>query len=235
MHDLMLAAVTDAFRPYLGQVLAQNPPERHEPIQSQFAEHMAFLAGFCLERYPGRGGLTVDFLRGLHRACFPPNYRQAITTREGVQIWMVPGEYKAISNNVSQSHLHPGKINVFLPPEKVPEAMRQVVATLNTDLVAAIDDRQKQEAILWFVIDFLEIHPFIDANGRVACILADLLAIREGFPPYFFCSIKGAELPALTQAVELAREKRNLAPVYTMLAAHGRLNASANFALGSTT
>ena len=217
MRDLMLAAVTDAFRPYLGQVLGQTPPEQHEHLKGQFAAHMAFLADFCLERYPGRGELTVEFIRGLHRACFPPNYRQAITTREGVQIWMVPGEYKTISNNVSQSHLHPGKINVFLPPEKVGQAMEQVVVCLNASLVAAIDDRQKQEAILWFVIDFLEIHPFIDANGRVACILADLLAIREGLPPYFFHSIKDANLPALYRALELAKEQRALAPVYAML------------------
>lgn len=218
MRDLMLAAVTDAFRSYLGQVLAQNPLERHEHIQHQFVEHMAFLAGFCLEHYPGRGGLTVEFIRGLHRACFPPNYRQAVTTREGVQIWMVPGEYKTISNNVSQSHLHPGKINVFLAPEKVAQAMQQVVACLNASLVAAIDDQQKQEAILWFVIDFLEIHPFIDANGRVACILADLLAIKEGLAPYFFHSIKEKDLPALYRALELAKEKRDLAPVYAVLA-----------------
>lgn len=217
MHDLMLASVTDAFRPYLQQVLAQNSPDRHGHIQGQFAEHMAFLADFCLEHYPGRGGLTVDFIRDLHRACFPPNYRQAITTREGVQIWMVPGEYKTISNNVSQSHLHPGKINVFLSPEKVPGAMQQVVATLNTALTVAIDDRQKQEAILWFVIDFLEIHPFIDANGRVACILADLLAIMEGLAPYFFHSIKNANLSALYRALELAKEQRGLAPVHAML------------------
>lgn len=233
MPDLMLASVTDAFRPYLRQVLAQNPPEQHEHLKGQFAAHMAFLADFCLEHYPGRGGLTVDFIRSLHRACFPPNYRQAITTREGVQIWMVPGEYKTISNNVSQSHLHPGKINVFLASEKVAQAMQQVVACLNAALVEAIDDRQKQGAILWFVIDFLAIHPFIDANGRVACILTDLLAIREGLAPFLFYSIKDTEVAALTKAVELAREHRNLDPVYAILAAHGRFGASANSIVGS--
>lgn len=218
LHTLMCASVTDAFRPYLRQVLAQNPPERHEYLQGQFAEHMDFLAGFCLERYPGQGGLTVEFIRGLHRACFPPDYRQEVITREGVRIWLVPGEYKSISNNVSQSYLHPGKTTVFLPPEQVAPAMAQVVETLNTTLMAATTDQQKEDAILWFVIDLLAIHPFVDANGRVACILADLLAIREGLAPYLFHSIKDADLPALYRALELAKEQRELAPVYAMLA-----------------
>lgn len=233
LHALMLASVTDAFRPYLRQVLAQNPPERHAHLQGQFAEHMDFLAGFCLERYPGRGRLTVEFIRGLHRACFPPDYRQAITTREGVQIWLVPGEYKSISNNFSQSYLHPGRTNLFTPPEEVAQAMEQVVERLNTALMAATTDRQKEETILWFVIDLLAIHPFVDANGRVACILADLLAIREGLVPFLFYNIKDTEVAALTRAVELAREHRNLNPVYAILAAHGRSGTSVNSTVGS--
>lgn len=217
LHILLRASVSDAFRPYLRQVLEQNPPERHERTTGQFAEHMAFLADFCLERYPGRGELTVEFIRGLHRACFPPDYRQPVVTREGVQIWLVPGEYKQGSNNVCESHLHPGKINIFTPPGQVVQAMQQVVDALNAALMAATTDRQKEDAILWFVIDFLAIHPFVDANGRVACILADLLAIREGLPPYLFHTIKEADLPALYRALEMARATRELSPLHAIL------------------
>lgn len=215
----MRRACEDAFRPYLRQVLEQNPPERHAEIESQFAAHMDFLADFCLRGYPGAGGLTVEFIKGLHRAMFPPDYRQEITTRDGHKIWMVPGEFKTVSNNVCDSHLHPGKVNVFLPADQVPAALQARVARINVELAGAADRERTRDAILWFALDFAAIHPFVDSNGRVACILADLLAIREGLPAFHFSSIKSRDKVGLTRAVELARETHDLAPVHALLAA----------------
>lgn len=216
-------ACEDAFLPYLRQVLEQNPPERHAGIKEQFAAHMDFLADFCLRGYPGAGGLTVEFIKGLHRAMFPPNYRQEVTTRDGQKIWMVPGEYKSISNNVGDSYLRPGEVNVFLVPEKVAEAMIRIVGELNAALLAGGDVRHQQDAILHFVLDFLGIHPFVDANGRMACILADLLAIRAWLPPFFFHAIKARDLPGLYRAVEQAQANRDLAPVHEILQARDRV------------
>ena len=219
MRNLVVAAIEDAFRPYLAQVLAQNQDvTQHAHLKSQFAAHMDFLADFCLRGYAGSGLLTTDFIRGLHRAMFPPDYQQEVITREGVRLWMRPGEYKSISNNVCESYLYPGQTTVFLAPEQVPLAMEQVVSTLNTRLPVAENERQKQDAILWFVLSVSAIHPFVDANGRVNCILADLLAIREGLPPFYFHSIKTKDLPALYRAVELAQRDRNLTPVREVLA-----------------
>jgi len=221
MRNLILSAIQDAFRPYLAQVLAQNPEAQHAYLQSQFAAHMAFLADFCLAGYSGAGSLTTDFIRGLHRAMFPPDYRQEVITRDGQKIWMLPGEYKSISNNVCESYLQPGKTVVFLAPEQVPSAMAQAVNTLNVALLAANDARRKQDAILWFALGFSAIHPFVDANGRTACILADLLAIREGLPPFYFHSIKTKDQPALYRAVQLAQRDRDLTPVREVLAQLG--------------
>lgn len=218
----MRRACEDAFRPYLRQVLEQNLPERHAEIDGQFAAHMDFLADFCLRGYPGAGGLTVEFIKGLHRAMFPPDYRQEVTTRDGRKIWMMPGEYKSISNNVGDSYLRPGEVNVFLAPEKVPATMICVVGELNTALQAGGDARRRQDAILHFVLDFLGIHPFVDANGRMACILADMLAIRAGLPPFHFHAIKTRDLPGLYRAVEQAQANRDLAPVHEILQARGR-------------
>lgn len=221
MRNLIFSAVEDAFRPYLARVLAQNPEAQHAHLQSQFAAHMAFLADFCLAGYSGAGSLTTDFIRGLHRAMFPPDYRQEVITREGLRIWMLPGEYKSISNNVCESYLQPGQTTVFLVPEQVPSAMAQIVAALNAALLAANGEKQKQDAILWFVLGFSAIHPFVDANGRVNCILADLLAIREGLPPFYFHSIKTKDQPALYRAVQLAQRNRDLAPIREVLALLG--------------
>lgn len=219
-------ACEDAFLPYLRQVLEQNPPERHAGIKEQFAAHMDFLADFCLRGYPGAGGLTVEFIKGLHRAMFPPGYRQEITTRDGHKIWMVPGEFKTVSNNVCDSYLHPGKVNVFLPAEQVPAALQARVARINAELADAADGEKTRDAILWFALDFAAIHPFVDSNGRVACILADLLAIRTGLPAFRFTAIKSADRAGLMRAVELAQEQRDLQPVRAMLAAHGRKDAA---------
>lgn len=221
LRAAMLAAVEDAFLPYLRQVLAQNPPAQHAQLRSQFAEHMAFLADFCLRGYPGAGGLTVEFIKGLHRAMFPPGYRQEVTTRDGQKIWMVPGEFKSVSNNVCDSYLHPGQVNVFLPAEQVPAAMENLVAEVNTVLSGSADNARIKDAILFFAVDFAAIHPFVDSNGRVACILADLLAIRAGLPAFHFTAIKLRDKAALTRAVEHSLECRDLAPLSDILAKHG--------------
>ncbi|MFZ3019059.1 MAG: Fic family protein [Gallionella sp.] len=220
LHDQMRLACEDAFLPYLRQVLEQNSPDRHAQIKGQFAEHMGFLADFCLRGYSGAGGLTVEFIKGLHRAMFPPDYRQEIVTRDGHKIWMVPGEFKSVSNNVCDSHLHPGKVTVFLPAEQVPAAMQTLMARINAELADAADRERSRDAILWFALDFAVIHPFVDSNGRVACILADLLAIRAGLPAFHFSSIKSRDKVGLIRAVELVRETRNLTALNEMLAGY---------------
>lgn len=223
LHVQLHEAVRDAFAPYLKQVLEQNPPERHALLRTQFAEHMDFLTDFCLRGYPGTGRLTVEFIKGLHRAMFPPGYRQEITTRDGHKVWMVPGEFKTVSNNVCDSHLHPGKVNVFLPAEQVPAAMQARVARINAELAAVVDREKTRDTILWFALDFAAIHPFVDSNGRVACILADLLALRAGLPAFHFTAIKSADRAGLVRACELALEQRDLQPVRAILATHDRL------------
>jgi len=39
---------------------------------------------------------------------------------------------------------------------------------------------------LQFIIDFLIIHPFGDENGRVACMLADLMLVKKNIKPVHF-------------------------------------------------
>lgn len=177
---------------------------------------MVVLADFCMDGYSGRGTLTTDFILGLHKALFPRDYKQTKTTAQGETVWMVPGEYKHISNS-GDSYLEPGGVCAFIAPEHVPETMMQVVSTLNAALSAATDRGKRRDAIFAFVIDFLMIHPFGDANGRIAFLLADLLAIREGLPPFDFQRIKGMDLPALYRAIELAQRKRDLTPLYEVI------------------
>lgn len=220
MRELIIFAMRDACLPYLVKVLARNAPEKHAQIKSMFETHMAFLADYCLAGYGGRGTLTEAFICGLHKTLFPSDYKQTMKTPESEEVWMVPGEYKRISNS-GESYLYPDRIIVFIAPEDVLETMAKVVNTLNTALATATDEQQIRDAIFFFVVDFLAIHPFGDANGRIAYMLADLLAIKEDLSAFFLTSIKDNDLPIFYRALELVREKRDLTPFYEVLERYG--------------
>lgn len=221
LHIQLHEAVKDAFAPYLKRVLEQNPPEQHAPLRAQFAEHMDFLANFCLRGYPGAGRLTVDFIKGLHRAMFPPNFKRSVTTREGTIVWMIPGEFKTVSDNVAESYLNPGKTNVFTAANAVPQAMARLTADLNRKLAENEDRSLKTEAILAFMDDFFQIHPFVDGNGRVAFALADLLAAREDIALFRFGRIKQYDDIALVRALETHRASGALDAIYHLLTEYG--------------
>lgn len=217
MRDLIVSAMRDACIPYLKQVLARTPEDKHSNITSLFETHMAYLADYCMAGYGGRGTLTEAFICGLHKALFPRDYKQALmTTPEGEVVYMVPGEYKRISNS-GGSYVYPDRIIVFIAPEDVPETMAKAVKTLNAALAAAIDEREKRDAILFFIVDFLAIHPFGDANGRVAYMLADLLAIREGLLAFFFARAKENDRHGFDRALELTQQQRDLSSLHKIL------------------
>jgi len=216
----MHLACDDVFRPYLRQMLEQNPTEHYAEIERIYAELMAFLVDFCLRGYTGSGRLTVEFIKGLHRAMFPPGYRREITSLEGDKIWIVPGEFKTF-NNAANSHLKPGNVNMFLFAQQVSNAMEQSVALVNSQLDSNLPMKEKADAILTFMDNFLFIHPFPDANGRVAFVLADLLAIRAELPPFRIGKIKHHDDISLVRAMELRRASQSLDALYRLLADHG--------------
>jgi len=217
MRELIISAMRDACLPYLVKVLARSPEDKHPGINSLFDAHMIFLADYCLVGYGGRGTLTEAFICGLHKSLFPHDYKQTLMmTPEGETVYMVPGEYKRF-NNEGDSSLCSNRVYVFIPPEDVQETMAKAVNVLNAALIAATDERKKRDAILLFILDFFRIHPFSDANGRVAYMLADLLAIKEDLPAFSFHRIKEKDLQALYRAVELACVARDLAPLYEVL------------------
>lgn len=217
MRELIISAMRDACFFHLTKVLARAPEDKHPGINSSFDAHMVFLADYCIAGYGGRGTLTEAFICGLHKALFPRDYKQALmTTPEGEVVYMVPGEYKRF-NNGGDSSLHPNQYNMCLAPEDVQETMAKAVSGVNAALIAATDGKLKRDAILIFIVDFFMIHPFADANGRVAYMLVDLLAIREGLPVFFFTSIKEKDLPTFYRALELVIETRDLTPLYGAL------------------
>ncbi len=222
MRNLFLAALEDASRPYLQALMAQTPREKHAVVLGQAQQHRDRLADFCLDAYPGAGALTSDFICALHRALFPGERPQELLSDDGRPMHMVPGTYKSFSNNSHQSSLTPGQLTAFISPDQVPLAMEKIVDILNTKLTDAATDAQKTETIGSFLIDFLAIHPFMDGNGRVACILADLLALRAGLPAFHFHTIKTNDRHALYSAIEAVQRNRDVSLARAMLARYGR-------------
>lgn len=106
---------------------------------------------------------------------------------------------------------------VFAPPEDVSAAMESATARLNAALSEASSAKAKRDAVLWFIFDFSVIHPFGDANGRVMCMVCDLLLIKEGLPPFHICAIKEQHREDLYRAGELAQRNRDLTPLYEVI------------------
>ncbi len=65
-------------------------------------------------------------------------------------------------------------------PEKVPKLMTEFTAKFSeepADLLKVV------EFAAWVHFQLVDIHPFIDGNGRTARLLMNLFLIRHGFPP----------------------------------------------------
>jgi fido (protein-threonine AMPylation protein) len=207
-RDLLVLSLEDASRSYLAETLVRVPTALHDSLIAQVCSYRLGLADFCLAGYGGAGLLTTGFIRKLHQSLFPSGHKQEVKSFNGDRHLMSPGEYKTI-HNAQESVLQPHQLNVFVAPDQVQVEMEKIVALLNAALMASHDEMQKTNAIFCFLIDFLAVHPFPDANGRVDCILADLLAIREGMNPFYFHSVKRDNKVALDRAIEVAQRTKD--------------------------
>lgn len=222
VREKILTTIRLANRRYLQDVLQRNLPERHDDITALFERHMAAIADYCMSSYGGAGSLTTEFVLGLHKMLFPEgySYRQEV---DGKLRELVPGEYRDGQGAVD-STLEPGAVVTFALPEEVSAAMEAAVVRLNTTLSAAKDSKAKRDAVLWYIFDFSVIHPFGDANGRVMCMVCDLMLIREGLPPLHIAVIKEQHREDLYRAGEQAQRNRDLTPLYEVI---GRYNPAA--------
>ncbi len=146
---------------------------------------------------------------------FPEDYiyRQVV---DGKLRELVPGEYRD-GQGAADSQLQPGAGVIFAPPEEIPAAMEAAVERLNATLPAVNSPKAKRDAVLWFIFDFSVIHPFGDANGRMMCMVCDLLLIKEGLSPLHFCAIKEQHREDLYRTGEQAQRNRDLTPLYEVI------------------
>lgn len=92
------------------------------------------------------------------------------------------GHYKTTSNNVAAFDERGQQIGVVFTtatPFDTPQLMRELVDFVNQ----AIETKQLHPLLVvgFFIVVFLEIHPFQDGNGRLSRILTTLLLLRAGY------------------------------------------------------
>lgn len=216
MFDQVKLIIINAYRHYLAEVLTKNLPEKHEQLRGMFDTHMGYIAQYCIDNYINKPELTEAFIKWLHKSFFPAGYTQStkIANGRGEVIYMIPGQYKTI-NNTSVSYINSSWVAHFLDCSLVKPELQKLIKNFNTD----IEDNKfkKKDIILYFLLDFLYIHPFWDANGRIICILTDLMLVKNGLKPIYYHLIKEKNLETLYRSLELSRKSRDLKYLYEVI------------------
>ena len=92
------------------------------------------------------------------------------------------GKWKTKPNEVIN---YKGEKYSFSPPDEVAEYLHSALNNLNSDLDAFFNSKKHLHP-LYYIVDFhlnyLNIHPFYDGNGRTARILTNLILISCGYP-----------------------------------------------------
>lgn len=96
------------------------------------------------------------------------------------------GQWKQQANEIINSK---GEKYLFVAPELVPERMHDLLNKTNA-AIDAIQSNSKSaphpiDVALQFHLEYLEIHPFYDGNGRTARILTNLILIALGYTPFW--------------------------------------------------
>lgn len=99
----------------------------------------------------------------------------------------------------------------YIPPNpvKVPKLMQDVITLLNSKSAESIETGAKIH------MKFVDIHPFVEGNGRTARLLLNLYLMRHGYPPII---ILRAERAKYIRSIISAQTKNNYQPFINFIA-----------------
>src|SRR5690606_31510774 len=128
---------------------------------------------------PASGAVTTNMLLMLHRAMCVDLVPVAS-----------PGRFRTAQVWIGSPGAGPDEAVFVAPPwDEVPDKVRRLLHgwALNYERLAVAGEKARIEAIASFHHDLVSIHPFMDANGRVARLLlqqqaVDLLGYRDSIP-----------------------------------------------------
>lgn len=96
------------------------------------------------------------------------------------------GNWKPENNEIFN---HKGEKYTFTDWELVPEKMHDLLNRTNAAIDAILSNSKNAphpiDVALQFHLEYLEIHPFYDGNGRTARILTNLILIALGYTPFW--------------------------------------------------
>ena len=152
---------------HLSPYLAKVPEARQDDLRRSFHTHVDYLTQLTLRDCAGVP--SVDFVRTLHQALFPPNFRHRVANDDGISD-TGSGEWR-------KHDLVCEYRKKVLPPDSIETDLTALLSGLSAKTSLMREDT------LRFIIDFWTIHPFTDGNGRVAAILADVICLNHGLAP----------------------------------------------------
>jgi Fic family protein len=123
----------------------------------------------------GERPMVADDLFTLHRA---------VQTAVVVDIYQPVGAWEVEPN--SAAVVLDGEVgtnDTYALPRDVPTLMDDWLEHLNGFLLADSGAFDGVASFAWLHAGFVRIHPFADGNGRMARLVANLPALRAGFPP----------------------------------------------------
>jgi Fic family protein len=96
------------------------------------------------------------------------------------------GQWKKQANEIINSK---GEKYLFASPEEVPDKIHNLLNKTNAS-IDAINANKKNaphpiDVAMEFHLEYLDIHPFYDGNGRTARILTNLILISLGYNPFW--------------------------------------------------
>ncbi|WP_069470289.1 Fic family protein [Candidatus Marithrix sp. Canyon 246] len=130
---------------------------------------------------------------------------KAVQTERVYDIYKPVGNWKREANGTNV--ITDNQEQIFLEyaaPNAVPALMDNWFDILNSFLKEKLTMDHALSAYVYIHVSFVRIHPFFDANGRIARLVANLPIIKSGLPPIIIPTEKRREYIRLLSKYELA-------------------------------
>jgi Fic family protein len=121
-----------------------------------------------------RGTITTADLFDLHRL---------VISEQIIDAYSPIGGWKKENNSTTVTIGKKLTAIEFSNHWEIPQLMEEWLDLLNTETQSAGERREIVSAYARLHLSFVGIHPFFDGNGRIARLVANLPALKAGYPP----------------------------------------------------